>query len=180
MCDFHWASFVRTLESVGSEINDTTAEISEPFLLEPAVPRFCYWGGCSVLVYLAFEMPTAHDGMLVKQYFCDAHRPQFYRWLSDRNVSVSLKLIPACRTAISTWFRSLNGWKRLWLTASALTFLTISLVVWLTLSRPNDQLWWAWVIAGFVTWTLVTTGLYVVGLLVGWIRRGFARKTAGL
>jgi len=47
--------------------------------------------------------------------------------------------------------------------------------VGLAIAAREEEYWWVWIIGGLEFWGMLGGVLYGVGVLIGWIRRGFAK-----
>lgn len=71
--------------------------------------------------------------------------------------------------------KRLNGWQRIWVTASGL-WLAIIATFLLAIALTGDDLSHVQWGALFLLWLVPTVGAYAIGLAVRWIRQGFSGK----
>lgn len=140
--------------------------------------RECDWLDCQAKL-------RANEGILILRsglpmYFCPWHLPHVVeaQLLNDAS-KVKVKLLRTYMLAFRDRLSRTNGWQRLWLLAALLLIVPATAIVLMLWPSPDQAGLTSTaavaLFAGLVAWAVPVVLLFVLGLTVRWIRRGFAQ-----
>ena len=141
--------------------------------------RVCDWRDCQIRLQTNEGSLTLRSGL--HMYFCPWHLPHAVeaQLLSDGS-KLKVKVHRVYILAARGWLLRTNGWQRMWLLAALLFMFPATAIVVLmwpsSAQAASTERVVVALFAGLVAWTVPVVLLFVLGLTVRWIRRGFTQR----